>query len=218
MALDDLDDLAVGSASDEDRAAIEAVPERYRVNLTALAQVVGRTTVTIREDMRRHGDAFPVVYRGSNGRDYVFDARVVAGFYRDLEEAERRRREEDEERVRGLRLELLGGESVDEGTVDLSPKDKRELLQAEYLAGQVRRQRGELVRAAEVEDCARLWNARVREEMTSAGARIVEELALDREAARRVEGLIADALRAASSSAAKSFAELGADQVEGALS
>jgi phage terminase Nu1 subunit (DNA packaging protein) len=213
MALaDDID--GGGAIAPEDRAAIDAVPERYRVNLSGLEAVVGRSTNTIRADMRRFAEDYPVVYRGTNGRDYVFDARAVVAFYADQAEKEREAEAAEQERIKGLRLELLGGDSVDEKTVDLSPKDKRELYQAEYYAGQVRRQRGELVRAAEVEDGLRVWNARVRDEMLAAGARIVEDLALDREQSRRVEAIIADALRAAAASARTAFTEVGEGAAE----
>lgn len=195
------------SAADD--AALAAVPEQFRVNLDQLAQVVGRTTNTIRSDITKHATRFPIVVRGSNGVGYVFDARAVTAFYADLAAEDEARRIADEERVRGLRLALMGGSSVDDETAALSPKDRRETLQAEYYATQVQQQRGELVRADQVEDAARVWNARVRDEMLAAAARIAEELALDREDARKVEGQISKGLRQAAASAAKVFQESG---------
>lgn len=195
--------------SASERADLAAVPEQFRVNMDQLAHIVGRTTNTIRSDMGKHSDKFPVVVRGSNGVGYVFDARAVTAFYTALAEEEEARRVADEERIRGLRLDLMGGSSVDEETATLSPKERRETLQAEYFAAQLQQQRGELVRAAAVEDAARVWNARVRDEMLAAAGRIAEDLALDREASRKVEMQIVKSLRQAASSAAKAFKESG---------
>lgn len=209
MALDAIDFDTATAYTDAERAAIAEVEPRFRVNMAGLSAIVGRTTNTLRADLARHGERFPVLARGRNGVDYVFDARAVVEFFRELEEEAEATRRAEEERVKSLRLELLGGDSVDAKSVELSPKDRREIMQAEYFAGQVKRQRGELVRVAEVEDAARLWNARLREGMQSAGARIVEDLSLSRDHARAVERLIDDALRQAAASAGKAFEGFG---------
>ncbi|MEQ9330276.1 hypothetical protein [Thalassobaculum sp.] len=219
MALaDDARDLDAGPADIDDaaeRAAIDAVPERYRVNLDELAAVVDKSTNTLRAYMRQFPDDFPMLSRGTHGRAYLFDSRAVVGFFRDLDRREAEANERRREEVKGLRLELLGGETAgaDAEALRLSPRDRRELLYAEELANRIARHRKEHCRAADVEETAAAWAAAIQQEMQVLIEDIATDLDLGREARLDLErrlGVALDRAAAAGRAAVSGGGDAGA--------
>lgn len=231
MAIAETDDLAsVGhdsGAEAAERAAIEAVPERYRVNLDELAALLDKSTNTLRSYIKQFpadprdptAFCFPILSAGTHGRSYVFDARAVRAFFDELVRRDRAAAEQRKADVNGLRLELFGGQVADDDAelARLTPSEQKIFLQGERLAIELRKQRGELCQAAEVEDAAAAWAAAVQQEVMIASTTIAADLELDREGLQLVERALADALRRAASVGRKALVSAGvASFAEGA--
>lgn len=114
------------------------------VNLGELAQVVGRSEVTLRKLMARHED-FPIVSRGSNGVAYLFDARAVMGWLDDHEAADRLANDERRAELAQLQLELSGGTA--DGDRVLTAKERKEALEVAYAEAKWREAQGALIDA-----------------------------------------------------------------------
>lgn len=156
--------------------------EPRQVNLQELAELVGISEVSLRKMIREHGqgeDPFPVEEYGRNGVAYNFDADKVAAWFarhREAEEAERRARAED---LKQLRFELFG-EPVSETRPGLSAAEREKELQAELLALRLGQQRGELVRAAELEAVIADALGRLRKRIGAIPEELVRERGVDR--------------------------------------
>lgn len=119
------------------------------VNLNDLGKAMGVSNVTI----SRWIDAgMPVHQSGGNGRSYAFQLAHCYAWRMWREDAETKARRRRVENAEQLALHFLGvdGEDQDTGPV-LSPKEMREYAEAEIKRNQAAEQRGELVRARQVE-------------------------------------------------------------------
>lgn len=130
------------------------------LNKQELAHWLRVSLPTLGRWMMRYGADFPVLERGSNGREFKFDPAAVSAFLRARQEEQTASKAEQDEALAQLRLpfDLPGVEPPPKAT---SPKD-------ELLAWEVRkRQRqeaeaaGALVPAAQMADAVRAVLARI---------------------------------------------------------
>lgn len=117
-------------------------------NLEETAEFFGVSVPTVRSWIR---EKCPVVDRGSNGVAYKLDLREVAAWREERAEADRRadaaRRAADEQ----LAMELLGDDMIrPDGAGAMSPRQIRELADAQKSLLLVEQQRGALVKAEEL--------------------------------------------------------------------
>ncbi|MBD8875426.1 DUF1441 family protein [Roseibium polysiphoniae] len=119
------------------------------VNRAQLADAFNTTEPTI-DRMRK--DGMPVKEEGSNGRSYQFQLSDCYA-WKMAREADRHAEEKQvADSVRQMRLELLGGDHNDSAEQLLSPKQRKELYEAEHAYNKLASLRGEMVSRAEVED------------------------------------------------------------------
>jgi phage terminase Nu1 subunit (DNA packaging protein) len=122
---------------------------RLTGNKTELAHKLRVTTVTLTRWLLRYGPAFPVVQRGDQGRDWIFDFEEVFGFLRERREEEARADAERDQQLAQLALPFDVGESSQRSTA----KD-------ELLAWRLRRlQREEAERARDLVPAAAMGDA-----------------------------------------------------------
>lgn len=122
------------------------------VSLGELAKMPGLPSEpTIRKDIETYRD-FPLVSRGKNGVAYEVDLFAAIDFYKGLkareEEAERARADE----LRQHGFDLLGEDSaLDLSQQGLTASERRALLEAEFVAIRLGKERGDYVPKASVE-------------------------------------------------------------------
>ena len=124
------------------------------VNKRELSSLLKCSLPTLDSLLDRHGDAFPVVQRGSNGIAWQFDPEAVTAFLRaeqDREEAELAARAEalDQYRLPGLEPQPTPSGA--------KPKDILDTLRAQRLQHDMAKQAGHLV-----------WTTQVRQQLTTA--------------------------------------------------
>jgi len=122
-------------------------------SLGDLASMAGMPSEpTLRKLIAEHDD-FPILSRGTNGKSYEIDLAAAHLFVRRIEEREAEERRRHREMVGQLSMELLGEDSLGgaSAVVDLTPAERVQLMQEELLRIKVAQQRGELVKAGEVE-------------------------------------------------------------------
>lgn len=118
------------------------------LNKAQLARALDKSEPTLD---RWIGEGMPVREAGTNGRSYQFQLSHCYAWAR-ARDAERAAKEDAADRaVRQLRMQLLGG-GVGDSERALSPKERRELYEAEYHWSLMAAKRGELVPVAEVVD------------------------------------------------------------------
>jgi phage terminase Nu1 subunit (DNA packaging protein) len=183
-------------------------PGPVLVNKGDLASILGVTVATVSAWIARHPD-FPVHERGTQGREWRFDAGACVAFVTRLREAERQARAEQAARVAQLGLPLTdpgGAESYDLAE-----------LKAARLMGQVRAERAFLVEPAAVAEvlAAALtrWDARVAEMLASA----VRDLNLPAGAAQAMAENLAEARHRFAAEAAAALGAPGSGPAPGGL-
>lgn len=167
----------------------------YVVNMGELVEVLAGTDVaysetTLRELIRRHGDQFPCLERGTNGKSYRFDAREVVTFLRrhkaEAERAQDRRAEE----LAQLRLELTGGSADEADDYKLSGRQRKDEIEAELAKDKLRRTRGELLPADEVERLLTDAFADLRAELLALPDNLAKTCALGADERARTDRLV----------------------------
>ncbi|MBD8894030.1 DUF1441 family protein [Roseibium litorale] len=118
------------------------------VNRAQLAEAFNTTEPTI-DRMRR--DGMPVLEEGSNGRSYQFQLSDCYAWKMARESEKRAAEEQVADSVRQLRMELLGGDHNETAEQLFSPKQRKELYEAEHAYNKLAAMRGDLVPRGEVE-------------------------------------------------------------------
>jgi hypothetical protein len=110
------------------------------VNKQELAAWLGVHLTTLAQWMLKYGADFPVIERGTNGRDYRFDAQAVSDFLRAKQEEQAASKAQRDERLAQLRLpfDLPGVE----------PPPKATSTKEELLAWELRKRQRQEAEAA----------------------------------------------------------------------
>jgi hypothetical protein len=95
-------------------------------NKAELAHALDVSLPTLSRWMLRYGPDFPVVQRGSNGRDYVFDFETVSRFLATKRAEEQAKRSEKDEQLAQLKLafDVPGMPDAPQGAKASSAKDE----------------------------------------------------------------------------------------------
>ncbi len=123
-----------------------------RVNKGELAQILGVSLPTIAAYLVRYGDEFPVLERGSRGRDYWFDREAVVDFLQSRRAADAEADADRQAAIRQFALPLghNGGPELEEAEVPVRPADLLALMKVRKLQREEGYACGLLVRAADV--------------------------------------------------------------------
>jgi phage terminase Nu1 subunit (DNA packaging protein) len=172
------------------------------INLEQLARGLEMSLPTARKLVREPD--FPVVKDGGEGEAWEFDPSAVTHFMRARAERKVQEAREAEAAVEQMRLELVGGLTLNADLAGLTPKEQRDAIDAELKAGQLAKQRGELVEAATMYE--RLADAFtvLRNGIMAVPAKAATALNLDPAA----EALIAEQLEAALKAAARRMSRM----------
>lgn len=124
------------------------------VNKAELAHILRVSLPTLTRWILKYGPDFPVLERGTNGRDYVFDPTAVGIFLRARQEEQAVSRDEKDEQLAQLRLsiDIPGMEPPPRGA---SPKEELEAWKLRRLKREEAVAAGALVPAASVRDAFR---------------------------------------------------------------
>lgn len=144
------------------------------VSKRELAGVLKCSRPTLDNLLDRHGEKFPVVRQGSNGRAWQFDAEAVVSFLRAEQEREEAELTARAEQLEQFRLPGLEPEPT-EPTAAARPKDILDTLRAQKLRHDMAKEAGQLV-----------WKSHVRQQLSTAIAGMNRFLqALPAQAGRR---------------------------------
>jgi phage terminase Nu1 subunit (DNA packaging protein) len=165
------------------------------VNLTELASVTGVSANTLRGMMRDHED-FPIVSRGSNGKDYTFDVEAVKAWMDALAERQAAANAARRDELAEMQASLFGdGPAADENGRVLTAKERREAIEAELAEIRLRSVKGELVQVADMEQTIEAAFQYLRGELLALPDAVARELELDRDARLRLDNLVNRTLR-----------------------
>ena len=117
------------------------------VNKRELARVIQCSLPTVDRLIERHGERFPIVARGTLGREWQFDAQAVVDFLREVD-----REQEAAGAARDAELQqfVLPLGAVEEETKGLKPTDLLALAKVREAQRREAREVGFLVETAEV--------------------------------------------------------------------
>lgn len=115
-----------------------------------------------------------IISRGKNGEKYEIDARAGVTWWQSIAAEAEAERLERAEKLQSLQLELLGDDTAISGhdIEGLSPAEQAAQLNAELTALKLGQQRGELVRAVDVEATASAFMLKVREKLDTMVVRL----------------------------------------------
>lgn len=186
------------------------------VNLSEFATILSVSEPTLR---KRIGEAPEgvILSRGKNGESYKIDPKAGVTWWKGLQEAEAAERRAREEAVKSLQLELLGDDAALGGheVEGLSPTEQAAQLQAELLAIKLGKERGELVRAAEVEAAMSTFMLRLKETYSGLTDRLRRRTELPGDVADTLDRLIERDLNDLAD-AAEAIGRMTGDAEEGA--
>ncbi|RDD60478.1 DUF1441 family protein [Ferruginivarius sediminum] len=181
-------------------AVAEAVlgDEAYVVNMGELVELLAGSELaysetTLRKLIDRHAD-FPLLERGTNGRSYKFYAPDVVAWLRKYNAEAEQERADRTDQLAQMRLDLVGGGADGAADYRLSGKQRREEYDAELAAIKLRREKGELVEAAEIERIATDAFAALRHELMALPDNLARTAGLSREVRNKVDELVRGAL------------------------
>jgi hypothetical protein len=168
------------------------------VNLGELAVLVGCSENKIRRLIRDHPAAhptpFPVLARGANGVPYEFSAVAVAAWWKAHDGEVAAAEDERAGQLVQMRLELFGGEITGNTGRGLTGRMRKDEIDAELAAMRLSRERGELVKAAEVDRCLAVAFTSFRAEAQDLSSVLGRALVLDRDGRNRVDLAVKDML------------------------
>lgn len=169
------------------------------VNKQSLALWLGISLPTLSAWMLRYGADFPIVERGSNGRDYKFDAAAVADFLRAKRDEQAAARDQAaaqrDEQLAQLRLpfDLPGVEAPPKAS---SAKDEIEAWKLRRIQREEAERAGALVPAAQVADSFRAAFGRLSRDMHAFVRQIGREQGWPDPLVRQLERRLSDQQRA----------------------
>lgn len=158
--------------------AVREVGESNIVNLGELADVVGFTTNTLREIIRKNPD-FPVEEEGSHGVAYRFDLDQVIAWWQSHAEQVAAAKAERKSEIDQMRLELFG-EEPDPETKGFTPGERRAEIEMQLSFDKLRRQRGDLLDRTEVATILRQSFAELGKSIRQIAPALAREFDLDR--------------------------------------
>lgn len=141
-----------------------------RVNKLELSRLLNISVPTLNAWILKYADAFPVIERGTNGKDWAFDAIAVRAFLAGKQEEEQRSAAARNEQIRQLSLPMghNGGPAID-GEVPPAPMRPADLLAMAKLRRMEREEAyecGRLVRVTELQatldELTMTWDAELR--------------------------------------------------------
>lgn len=150
----------------------EAEPAGPLVNMRQLAVrlAVSRQTLTVWLDK---WPDFPIVARGSNGREYSFDAAVVFAFLRGKKQAQASAAAERDQALSQLALPFALDDTAPATAPGLSVRDQVEALKLRRLQREEAERSGQLVEAAQISDQLTTaligWNRALHNALRQAG-------------------------------------------------
>ena len=176
------------------------------VNKAQLAHWLGVSLPTLGRWMLRYGADFPVIERGTNGRDYAFDPQAVALFLQARRDEQAQATGERDEQLAQLRLAL------DLPTAEPPPKaattkDEIEAWKLRRLMREEAERAQQLVPADGVADALRAALARLSRDMHAFVRQIGREQNWPDAYVRAVESRLADQQRASVASLRTILAE-----------
>ena len=141
---------AVSSRAMQD-AEDSPVAEGVAVNKAEMAHILRVSLPTLTRWLLKYGPEFPVLERGTNGKDYAFDAAEVLEFLRTKQEEQSSSREERDQQLEQLRLDLELPEMAP-APRGVSPKEELEIWRLRRLQREEAVAAGALVSASTVRD------------------------------------------------------------------
>lgn len=117
------------------------------LNRAQLARALNKSEPTITAWI---AEGLPFISEGTNGKAWEFQLSACWRWMREREKAESDRSSAAEAAVRQMRLALIGGTDVDAARAGLSPKEQRELYDAERAFMLTSLQRGDLLKRGEM--------------------------------------------------------------------
>lgn len=165
------------------------------VNKQELAHWLGVSLPTLGRWMLKYGAEFPILERGSNGRDYQFDASAVSAFLRAKQQEQAASKAEQDEQLSQLRLpfDLPGIEPPPKAT---SAKEEIEAWKLRKMQREEAEAAGKLVPAAPVADGLRALLARISRDQHAFIRQLGRELSWPDPFVRQVERRMAEQQRA----------------------
>ena len=145
------------------------------LNRAQLAEALGKTEPTITTWLR---EGLPFITEGTNGKAYEFQLSACYRWMREREIADAARRTEADQSVRQMRLALVGGTDATGGEGDLSPKQRRELYDAEQAFMITALTRGDLVKRGDVVNVLEDVLLTIRDVVTALPDRLEREAGL----------------------------------------
>lgn len=142
------------------------------LNRAQLARALNKSEPTITSWL---ADGLPFLTEGTNGRAWEFQLSACWRWMKLKEKAESDRQSAAESAVRQMRLALIGGADVDDGRSGLSPKEQREIYDAERAYMLAALARGDLVKRAELVTVLENVFLTVRDSVTSLPDRLERE-------------------------------------------
>jgi phage terminase Nu1 subunit (DNA packaging protein) len=162
------------------------------VNKRELARLLGVSLPTLTEMIDRYPD-FPVEGRGTNGREWEFDAEKAVRFVRDKRDQTARAREDEQAFFRQFTLDV---DVVAEEERGLRPADRERLAKARMAERKLALEAGMLVSVAEVRQILAGAVARFARSLDGLPSQIAREYGLPEEVARSMRQSIDDWRRA----------------------
>lgn len=167
--------------------------DAYLVNQQEAAELLGISSATFTKWLKAH-ESIPVVRRGSHGVAYQFDARDLAQWKREHEAEVERERQARAGELRQMRFDMFGVAEHDPSRPGLSAEELIKEIQAQRDSDRLARDRGELVRSADVREQIEAAFLGLRTDVMALADRVAREFALEREQRERVRGLCREAL------------------------
>ncbi len=163
-----------------------------RVNKAELASILKCSLPTLDKMLRQHGDAFPVIRRGTNGVEWQFDPAAVVAFLTELDQA---RIAAGQARDDLMRQYTLPGVSAEEETPGLTAGDRLKLAQLRKIEREEQISAGFLIETAKVRSIVSAVLINLRRDLTT-GIRIpCRDANLPETVIRSIEARFADAQR-----------------------
>jgi phage terminase Nu1 subunit (DNA packaging protein) len=180
------------------------------VSLGEFALLVRMSEPTVRKRLADAPDTV-VLSRGKNGEKYEIDPVAGVAWWKDIDaaaEAERQRRVEG---LQSLQLTLLGEDPAlgDHDVDGLTPGEQLAQLQAELAAIKLGRERGELVRAGDMEAGINAFMLKVKETLETLPDRLRKRAEVSEDVASALDKLVNRALHDLADAAAMVGKDIG---------
>lgn len=165
------------------------------VNKTLLCEALDVSPTTLSNWIRA---GLPFESAGTNGRSYEFRLSVAFAWAADRRAREDHARRYSEDQARQLRLALSGDSGAEaEARARLTPREQRDLVDAERAWMMAAQARGDLIRAAEVTGGLAAAFTAIRDSLDALPDMLARELDLPGAAIEVAERICDEALRAA---------------------